>query len=193
MNDTPDQPAPPKGVPRWHWGVYLLLLATAVFAALLIHDRFIAPKQGPPPPPRARRRYGRYSTTRPARDWKDLSDMISGTIDIETLPQLGRDPGRLPAPPKAVRRVAYRHETAGRVEEYALYELAGTVEQGATHYVHLLLDEGFQCHEDSRAPDGSARLLFAKGMTYARVTLRTYPKDATITLITFVLLTDQDP
>ena len=54
MNDTSEQPAPRKGIPPWHWGVYLLLLATAIFAALLSHDTFIAPRR-PPPPRQARR------------------------------------------------------------------------------------------------------------------------------------------
>ena len=56
----------------------------------------------------------------------------------------------------------------------------------------LLLDEGFQCHDDTRAAAGQAALLFIKDNTHARVTLKRYPKDARITVITFILLTDRN-
>lgn len=192
MNETPESPAPRTQARLWRWAAGLGVLATAVFAAVLVHEKIIVPRREPAPVPEARRRFGRLPLTRQRDDWKDLPDAIRGRIDENALPPLDRNPGRLAPPPKAVRLAAYRRDVPGGVQEYARYELADTLERGAAHYAGLLLNEGFECHNNSRAAGGRARLHFIKGPTHALVTLRTYAKDATITLITVILMTDRD-
>lgn len=189
MNDTTDQPAPRKKMPAWHWALYAAFLAMTVCVALLVlqtHNATMSRRRTVQP------HHGVQGTANaPPAVGGDLSDIISRSIRDGTL-EPAEDPGGLAAPPRAVRRSAGRQETMGLVQEYARYEYPGTVEQGAAHYVNLLLDEGFTCHEDSRTAGGPVRLLFIKDKAHARVTLRKYSKDETITVIAFILLTDRN-
>ena len=112
-----------------------------------------------------------------------------GAID---LPELHRDPGRLAPPAEAVRQWARRRQTPGQVQEFGRYEFAGTPAAAASHYLALLLDSGYDCHNDVRPTGGPIRIEFRKDQTYASVSLRTDPRNAKIVVIGLVVLTTEE-
>ncbi len=203
MNDTPDQPAPRKTTPTWHWAVYALLLATSIYAAVLVCQRVLAPPR-PAASAGGRSRPG-YDTGRLDRSteddfWtgrgdgpKDLPAMIARSLRAGTLEQQDADPGDLPPPPGAVRRGSWRQASPAGLMQRAVYERRGAVAEAADHYVAALLDAGFTRHDNSRPAGGPVRLHFSKGRTHAVVTLRVNPRDTQTTLISFILLIDRKP
>jgi len=209
MNDTPEGPRASKQPKLWRWAVYLAMLAMAVGAALLIHRKYaerIAPApRGSGLPTLDRSAFGRrMSTTRraastrptsrraPADGASGLAAIIGQALDAGNLPMLDRDPGELSPPDEAVRLWARRGEAHGHVQEMGKYEWPGTVEQGASHYASILMDKGFRCHRESRPADGTIRLEYIKGETYAVVTLLKRRQDARMSEIVVVVLTAQE-
>ena len=214
--NEPTEPTAPKGPVMWHWGVGLVVLVLAIWAALLVHEKYDALFDSRRQEPR--RRDLRLPTTRralpatrraprrrgpprgagqgpPPASRPVAPDMVSavtraiGAID---LPELNRDPGRLAPPAEAVRQWARRRQTPGQVQEFGRYEFAGTPAAAASHYLALLLDSGYDCHNDLRPTGGPIRLEFRKDQTYASVSLRTDPRNAKIVVIGLVVLMTEE-
>jgi len=213
--ESTEQTAPnAPSLVRWVLG--LTVLGLAVWAALAIHYRYedlFQPDREPPErrplrltttrraaptTRRVRRRVrrpdgpapGRTPASRPAAP--DMVSAITRALGAVDLPEMNRDPGRLAPPAKAVRLWARRQQTPGSVQEFGRYEFAGTDEEAASHYLGLLLDEGYDCHNDSRPADGPIRLEFRKDQTYAGVTLRKDPRNAKMVQISVVVLTSEE-
>jgi len=211
MNDTPQGVAltAPKQPKPWRWALYLAVVAMAVWAALLVHDRYdmlanptSRPAEGRPldlsglerRKPATRRAAASRPASRPAGS--DMASrfaaVIGEALDAGNLSALEGDPGELSPPETAVRRWASRGEGHGRVQELARYDWPGTIEQGASYYGGMLADKGFRCHRESRPAEGTSRLEYIKDETYVVVTLRRQRQDARMSEIAVVVLTVQE-
>ena len=197
--ETSDHPARRKKTPAWHWAVYVILMATTMYAVVLTYRTLPLHEATPAP-----RRRPEYDTERLDRSkandlWagrgdvpKDIGALVTQSIRAGTLEQQDKDPGDLPPPPGSIRRGSWRQVSSTRLAQRAVYEYRGTVAKGADHYVGMLLDKGFKCNNDFRDPGAPVKLHFIKGDTHAFAVLKKQAGETTITSIIFILLTDRN-
>ena len=131
----------------------------------------------------------------PPAEWEpnDPREVFTSPYKAVGLADLEGDPGGIAPPAGAKRLFGFRQPIDGEVRMLGRYELAGTAEKAADHYLRSLRKDGFSLLRDSTDAEGARRLLFEKPPGSVTVALRTNLREAKIVIITVTVVGPTGP
>ncbi len=173
---------------RWFWLLYVLLVASCMFAAWQIYV-FATSETRPaaPPSPSAAGPRGNAVNTAQTTPF-DPSDVRGDPLESVGLTPLESDPGGI-APPDGARRLgASKCPADGQVWLQGRYDYRGSLAKAVEHYRGIAAARGLDRLSDRRAQFGWRQMIFGGEKLILRVSLRKNPQDGTIVRIVVVVI-----
>lgn len=147
--------------------LYAAILVGGIVAAWAAHERWVRPHGGGGSLPSG----GTWRATRPAVESfppaSQPADLLRQSVSGMT-PMVG-DPGDIAAPVGASRRYACQGTMQNRLVQQAGYDLDGTIDQAAAHYLGILKARGFNLLGDRT--EGAAKRVLVLSQAGTEVTL----------------------
>lgn len=185
----PDRNTPP---PRRHTRLWRAVMATAFVGAcsfavwqgvVFFHNANLPAPPGPGPTPVPADDLP-VATTQPGEPLTPQGALAQAGVEL-----LAGDPGGLPAPPQARRRLCRQFLQGKSRRQEGAYDYRGTAASAEEHYRKALLAAGFVAVGDWGGPPAWRTLAFARGPDAATVSLRASRQDARIVTIVVVVST----
>lgn len=153
----------------WKTALGLLGLVGAVLGAWLIY-------QAVRPRPGGRRSGGLAvapgAVTQPAWRSGGPAEMVASPLAAVGLVTLDADPGQVPPPAGARRVYGFQRRLTDQLEQLGRYELYGSQDDAAGHYLRVLKARGYRPLKDATDATGRRMLVFMKDRGYATIALR---------------------
>ena len=186
MSQQPDKPTTHRRKAVFSFVLYVLLLASSVFAAWQVNiwwnSRSARTSCGVSSPQRG---HLPMKEKESATQAVDPMGLLGESSDLGGLRKMDSDPLELPPPQGASRRYCFAGIAYGERRHLASYDYAGTIQSAADHYSRLMEGRGFQKRVDRSQEGLSRQFVFSKDRI--KVTLALRKKDTQADLVSILL------
>lgn len=187
MSDSPDRPdVPPRR--RGRWALYLLLVASGLFAAWQIYVFASSVRRSAGPGALNAGVCKPAPGSPPATMPLDPLDVRGDPLGRMGLAPLEGDPGGIAPPPGARRLGARRRRADGQVWLEGRYDYDGTLDAAVEHYRRIAAARGLRGIGDREVRFGWRQVIFDGEEVLLRISLRKKPSDDKIVRLVVVVI-----